>query len=116
MFKDLYVYLRNSGFMVYSLGQQDKTCTEPFILFYDAGVGETTSKNLKREYIELWLFYPYGRYSEVNSYIKSVQDAISNFGKLRSNYENANAIQIDNDMTAYYTKLSYYRFVQRRYK
>lgn len=114
MFKDLYTYLKNSGFSVYSLGQQDKTCTEPFVLFYNAGVGETTSRNLKREFIELWLFYPYGQYSEVDQYIKSVQTAISSFGKLRTNYENTNSIEIDDGMKAYYTKLSYYRLVQRR--
>lgn len=114
MFKDLYTYLKNSGFSVYSLGQQDKTCTEPFVLFYNAGVGETTSRNLKREFIELWLFYPYGQYSEVDQYIKSVQTTISSFGKLRTNYENTNSIEIDDDMKAYYTKLSYYRLVQRR--
>lgn len=116
MFRDLYTYLRNMGYEVYSLGQQDKTCTRPFILFYNAGVGETTSKSLKREFIELWLFFPFGKYSEVKDYIDSVQETIGTFGKLRRNYESTNAIQIDNDMKAYYTKLSYYRYVQRRFK
>lgn len=113
MFKDLYRFLKNAGFKVYSLGQQDKICTSPFILFYEAGIEDTGSKNLKKESTELWIFYPLGEYSKVNGYIKQVENTVTEFGKLRKDYDKY-AIEIDNDMKAYYTKLSYFRYVQRR--
>ena len=54
MFQDLYRFLRTGGLKVYSLGQQDKICTEPYVLIYEAGTEDTSSsKNLKKESIEL---------------------------------------------------------------
>ena len=41
-----------------------------------------------------------------------IENTIKKFGKLRKNYDKY-AIEIDNDMKAYYTKLSYYRYVYR---
>ena len=70
MFKDLYKFLKTAGLTVFSLGQQDKICTKPFVLFYNAGIEDTSSKNLKKESIELWVFYPYNEYSEIGGYIK----------------------------------------------
>ena len=53
MFQDLYRFLRTGGLKVYSLGQQDKICTEPYVLIYEAGTEDTSSsKNLKKESIE----------------------------------------------------------------
>ena len=47
MFQDLYRFLRTGGLKVYSLGQQDKICTEPYVLIYEAGTEDTSSsKNL----------------------------------------------------------------------
>ena len=69
-------------------------------------------KNLKKESIELWVFYPFNEYSKVETYIKQVENTIKKFGKLRKNYDKY-AIEIDNDMKAYYTKLSYFRYVYR---
>ncbi len=113
MFQDLYRFLRTGGLKVYSLGQQDKICTEPYVLIYEAGTEDTSSsKNLKKESIELWVFYPFNEYSKVETYIKQVENTIKKFGKLRKNYDKY-AIEIDNDMKAYYTKLSYYRYVYR---
>ena len=113
LFKDLYRFLTTARFNVCSLGQQDKICTSPFILLYEAGTEDTSSsKNLKRENVELWIFYPFNEYSKVDDYIKRVEKTVKSFGKLRKNYDKY-AIEIDNDMKAYYTKLSYYRYVYR---
>ena len=74
MFQDLYRFLRTGGLKVYSLGQQDKICTEPYVLIYEAGTEDTSSsKNLKKESIELWVFYPFNEYSKVETYIKQVE-------------------------------------------
>ena len=113
MFKDLYKFLKTAGLTVFSLGQQDKICTKPFVLFYNAGTEDTSSKNLKKESIELWIFYPYNEYSKVGDYIKQVENTVTKFGKLRKDYDKY-AIEIDGDMKAYYTKLTYCRYVQRR--
>ena len=102
-----------AGLTVFSLGQQDKICTKPFVLFYNAGTEDTSSKNLKKESIELWIFYPYNEYSKVGDYIKQVENTVTKFGKLRKDYDKY-AIEIDGDMKAYYTKLTYFRYVQRR--
>lgn len=113
MFKDLYRFLKTAGIDVRSLGQQDKICTKPFVLLYESGTENTSSsKNLKRENVELWVFYPFNEYSKVESYVKQVENTVKKFGKLRKNYDKY-AIEIDNDMKAYYTKLSYYRYVYR---
>ena len=61
----------------------------------------------------MWVFYPFNEYSKVNDYIKQVENTVTKFGKLRKAYEKY-AIEIDNEMKAYYTKLTYFRYVQRR--
>ena len=44
---------------------------------------------------------------------KRVENTVTKFGKLRKDYDKY-AIEIDNEMKAYYTKLTYFRYVQRR--
>ena len=47
---------------------------------YEAGTEDTSSsKNLKKESIELWVFYPFNEYSKVESYIKQVENTIKKF-------------------------------------
>lgn len=114
LFQDLSIYLKGKGYKVCSIGQMDKICTEPTLLFYDTGEGETTiTKNLNKQSLEIWIFYPYDRFSEVEGFKKEVEKAIKEFGKVRQAYD-PTPVSIDNDMKAYFTKLSYFRYVQRR--
>lgn len=114
LFRDLYNYLSEKGFKVCSIGQMDKSCTEPTLLFYDAGEEEITiTKNFNKQKIEIWIFYPINRFSEVEGFKNEVEKTIEEFGKVRQEYD-ASPISIDDDMKAYFTKLSYFRYIQRR--
>lgn len=44
MFKKIYKHLKNKGFNVYSIGQHQGLCIEPFLVIFEKGPLQTTEK------------------------------------------------------------------------
>lgn len=106
MFKEIYLHLKKCGFNVYSIGQHKGLCNEPYIVISETGDGEITGKNIMSKNIELLIYYPLERYSELEGYIKKIKGSMQELGHIRRVIE-ANPIVIDDDKKAYMTFLSY---------
>lgn len=107
MFKEIYLHLKEQGFNVYSIGQHKGKCLEPYLVVSETGDMDITGSGLMHKTVEVLIYYPVGKYSEVSAYIDSVKKAMQGL-KLRR-VITSNPTIIDNDKQAYMTFLSYTR-------
>lgn len=114
MFQELYRHLKSKGFDVYSIGQHEGLCTSPFLVIKEMGTTSTLEKNINKELVEIYVYYPKGRYSSVRGYVDSVELAMNELTNINVAYE-ATPIFIDDDKQAYFTRLSYYKEKKRRF-
>lgn len=113
MFKKIYKHLKNKGFNVYSIGQHQGLCIEPFLVIFEKGPLQTTEKNIIKDLFEIYVFYPIGKYSKVSEYKISVESVMDEIVGIKQAYE-ALPILIDDEKQAYFTRLSYYENKQIR--
>ncbi len=71
MFAQIYKHLKNNGFDVYSIGQHEGICSSPYIVVKENGESEVAGTSLINDTVELLIYYPVGRYSELSSYKKN---------------------------------------------
>lgn len=107
MFKEIYLHLKEQGFNVYSIGQHKGKCLEPYLVVSETGDMDITGSGLMHKTVEVLIYYPVGKYSEVSAYIDSVKKAMQGL-KLRR-VITSNPTIIDDDKQAYMTFLSYTR-------
>ncbi|HBF4252765.1 hypothetical protein [Clostridioides difficile] len=113
MFKKIYKHLKTKGFNVYSIGQHQGLCIEPFLVIFEKGLLQTTEKNIIKDLFEIYVFYPIGQYSKVSEYKISVESVMDEIVGIKQAYE-ALPILIDDEKQAYFTRLSYYENKQIR--
>ena len=92
MFAQIYKYLKNNGFDVYSIGQHEES--------------EVIGTSLINDTVELLIYYPVGRYSELSSYKKRILNAMKYQRGIRRVVEAMPTI-IDDDKKAYMTSFTY---------
>lgn len=106
MFKKLYLHLKNNGFNVYSIGQHEGVCIDPYIVISETGDSDIVGKNLMNKNVELLVYYPLGKYSEINNYIEKIKNTMKELSCFRR-VINSNPIIVDDDKQAYMTFLAY---------
>ncbi|MGX8125687.1 hypothetical protein ACWTV9_05510 [Clostridioides difficile] len=114
MFKKTYKYLKEKGFEVYSIGQHQGICNNPFLVLYEKNDMQTTERNIIKELFEIWIYYPIGQYSMIKDYKEKVEESISEMKGIKRAYEPL-PIMIDDEKQAYFTRLSYYQNKIRRF-
>nr|DAE53214.1 MAG TPA: tail completion protein [Caudoviricetes sp.] len=104
--KDIYKHLRDHGHDVYSLGQHQGDCKDPYLVLRDNGRAGPSYSLEAHEY-EVLLYYPYNRYSEFGGYIDEVRKcmnelfpAVKYVGPEQPHYP-------DDDVKGYMTSLIY---------
>ena len=106
MFAQIYKHLKNNGFDVYSIGQHEGICTSPYIVVKENGESEVVGTSLVNNVVELLIYYPIGKYSELSSYKKRILDVMKYQKGVRRIIEAMPTI-IDDDKKAYMTSFTY---------
>lgn len=106
MFAQIYKHLKNNGFDVYSIGQHEGVCLSPYIVVKENGESEVVGTSLVNDSIELLIYYPFGRYSELSEYKKRILDVMKYQRGIRRVIEAMPTI-IDDDKKAYMTSFTY---------
>jgi hypothetical protein len=114
MFEELYKHLKLKGFGVYSIGQHEGICTEPYLVIKEMGTTSTLEKNVNKELVEVYVYYPKGRYSSVRTYLDEVESSMNEIKGIEPAYQ-PTPILIDDDKQAYFTRLSYEKKKKRRF-
>ena len=106
MFAQIYKYLKNNGFDVYSIGQHEGICTNPYIVVKENGENEVAGTSLINDTVELLIYYPVGTYSKLNEYKQSVLYTMKLLKGIRRVIDPMPTI-IDDDKKAYMTSFTY---------
>ena len=106
MFSQIYKHLKSNGFDVYSIGQHEGICTSPYIVVKENGVSEIVGTSLTNEIVELLIYYPIGKYSELVTYKKCILNTMKYMNRVRRVMDLAPTI-IDDDKKAYMTSFTY---------
>ena len=106
MFAQIYKHLKNNGFDVYSIGQHEGICTNPYIVVKENGESEVIGTSLINNTVELLIYYPVGTYSKLNEYKQSVLYTMKLLKGIRRVIDPMPTI-IDDDKKAYMTSFSY---------
>lgn len=104
MFEDIYRHLKNYGFNVYSIGQHEGLCNDPYIVIKE-NTDRLINKSVVSNEVELLLYYPIGSYTGCKAFIGEVKE-IMELLKLRDNNITFPII-VDDDKKAYMTFISY---------
>jgi hypothetical protein len=106
MFAQIYKYLKENGFDVYSIGQHEGICTNPYIVVKENGESEIVGTSLTNDIVELLIYYPVGTYSKLNEYKQSVLYIMKLLKGIRRVIDPMPTI-IDDDKKAYMTSFTY---------
>lgn len=106
MFTQIYKHLKNNGFDVYSIGQHEGICTKPYIVIKENGESEIAGTSLTNDIVELLIYYPLGRYSELSSYKKRILEVMKYQKGIRRIIESMPTV-IDDNKKAYTTSFTY---------
>ena len=106
MFAQIYKHLKNNGFDVYSIGQHEGICTNPYIVVKENGESEVIGTSLINDTVELLIYYPVGTYSKLNEYKQSVLYTMKLLKGIRRVMDPMPTI-IDDDKKAYMTSFTY---------
>ena len=106
MFAQIYKHLKNNGFDVYSIGQHEGICTNPYIVVKESGESEVIGTSLINDTVELLIYYPVGTYSKLNEYKQSVLYTMKLLKGIRRVIDPMPTI-IDDDKKAYMTSFTY---------
>ena len=106
MFAQIYKHLKNNGFDVYSIGQHEGICTNPYIVVSENGESEIVGTSLTNDIVELLIYYPVGTYSKLNEYKQSVLYTMKLLKGIRRVIDPMPTI-IDDDKKAYMTSFTY---------
>ena len=106
MFTQIYKHLKNNGFDVYSIGQHEGICTKPYIVVKENGESEIAGTSLTNDIVEILVYYPVGKYSELSNYKKRILNIMKYQKGIRRVIEPMPTI-IDDDKKAYMTSFTY---------
>ena len=106
MFAQIYKHLKSEGFDVYSIGQHEGICSSPYIVVKENGESEIAGTSLINDTVELLMYYPIGRYSELANYKKRILNVMKYQKGIRRVIEAIPTI-IDDDKKAYMTSFTY---------
>ncbi len=112
MFQNIYKQLKENGFNVYSVGQHNGLCEEPYIVIREGGDIPYSNLQITYSIIDIIVFYPIGRYSEVFGYVKSVREALKEIKELKCSDE-VTALVVDHEVKAYTCGVKYQIFKRR---
>jgi hypothetical protein len=106
MFTQIYKHLKNNGFDVYSIGQHKGVCSSPYIVIKENGESEIAGTSLTNDIVEILVYYPVGKYSELSNYKKRILNVMKYQKGIRRVIEPMPTI-IDDDKKAYMTSFTY---------
>lgn len=105
-FKEIYKLLKTDGFDVYSIGQHGGLCTKPYVVIKELGEVKIAGTPFLNEVIDLLIYYPMPRYSEIGEYCDSVMESLEALECIERTYKQ-NATIVDDDKKAYTTSITY---------
>ena len=106
MFTELYRYLKEKGFDVYSIGQHEGICSSPYLVIKENGESDVAGTSYINDVAEILIYYPIGGYSSLSTYTNNLKLEMKKKKNLKRVIDPMPTI-IDDDKKAYMTSYTY---------
>jgi hypothetical protein len=73
---DIFTYLKEKGFDVYSPGSKEGECISPYIVVKHAGKSKVSNVSSSMVLYDLLVYIPKNRYSYLETFVNKVEDAM----------------------------------------
>ena len=103
--EEIFLYLTGGGFDVYSMGQHEGKCTDPYIVLKSEG--SRLEYSVEGQRYKLLLYYPAARYSQFAGYIDAVQGCMNSLYPHVKLVDDQQPHYLDDDVEAYTAGLYY---------
>lgn len=103
--KELYEFLKEKGFEVYSIGQHTGKCADFYLVLRNNGT--LVSDGTERTDYEILLYCPLGKYSQFESFIEKVKDTMNELFPAVIYTDGEDPHYLDDATESYMTNLIY---------
>lgn len=112
MWQKLFLYLKDLGYKVYSIGQHEGLCTEPYIVLKQNGQYGNDGAITGYGIIDVIAFYPLGSYSKIERFKNKLLEDLKKFSNIKFTGEITPDI-VDDSKKAYTfsTKLQIHKLI-----
>ncbi|WP_052045129.1 hypothetical protein [Caloranaerobacter azorensis] len=105
--QEIMLNLKNDGFEVYPPGIKRGNCESPYVVVKDDIQSPIAGTNkIGYKIIDLIIFYPLNRYSEIENYKRQIKSSMDKLKFIRKT-GNETPVIIDDDRKAYTTSIEY---------
>ncbi len=104
--------LKENGFNVYSIGQHEGICNEPYVVIGENGQFPFSKPQIVYSIVDIMLFYPIGKYTEFSDFVEAVRECLKQIRELKNMCE-MSAIVIDHELKAYTQTIKYQVYKRR---
>jgi hypothetical protein len=106
MWQNIYLHLKNKGIDVYSIGQKQGLCNDPYVVVKESGQYPLSSNKQGYDLVDIIIFYPVGSYSQLFSYKNDIKNYLAELKYLRKT-GNETPVIIDDEVKGYTTSVEY---------
>lgn len=103
----LYDYLVDNGYSVYPPGTHEGDCDSPYLILTLAGTSPVYGISTDDDLYEILVYYPYGWYSTMEGFQKSLKRTMAKFAPVVHIVEDFGFVYHDDDVKAYMTSINY---------
>lgn len=114
MFEKIYKKMKNNDIEVYSIGQHQGICKEPFVVVKEYEPIEVVGSNYYNNMVELVCLYPLGSYSMLKEFKSRIENIMMELKEFDREFL-GNPVVVDNEKQAYLFTLQYNNKKLRRY-
>ena len=113
MYEKIWATLEKGNIDVYAPGQHKGECVKPYVVIKDFGESEIAGTALNRNVIDIIIFAPSARYSQVEPFVRLVKNALKELRELKDTRYRSPII-IDEDKRAFTTSVRYERYLANK--
>lgn len=75
-YKDLFMHLKNKGFNVFTPGQHQGECIEPYVVIKDAGTTQFQGFSTTQNLYDIMCYVPANKFTALESFVGSVEESM----------------------------------------
>ena len=106
MWQKIYLHLKSEDIDVYSIGQKQGLCDDPYVVVKESGQYSLGSNKQGYDLVDIIIFYPIGSYSQLFSYKNDIKNHLAELKYLRKT-GNETPVIIDDEVKGYTTSIEY---------
>lgn len=109
MLSNIFDILANNGINTYFVGQHRGECGVPYVVVKDAGSTAIPGISLNRSIFEMIVFYPFGRFDQMEDFMAHVKDTLRGLANLHDARYRSPVI-VDEEKRAYTSTIRYWGY------